>query len=673
MPYPFDQIFAADPDNTEMVASNVGVLIFAPGDETKTPLPLTTLTGIPLANPVPVNDKGFGPAFMADLDQVAWEGGGFTGLFASYKGMKDEAVAARQAAEAARAAAEEAARNTVAPTSEAIATALGAEGPARDAVNTAVIERTTELALKPDNGARAIGKGELILNVKDFSTLQEAVTAAEGKTLYWPNGEYAVTGNLAGFWKADHTGFGVLTRGAQKFHITPIHTPAQIQQNTIWVSGSGSDSNDGLFQETPIASLSNLDINILTRLGNKVVRGSWRVRISGTVRGGRRFNIIPSSGQPIIFEGDDLFDGKPTSTIEYANVSGAGQKGLWFEPGSVVHVKRMKFTNFTFASGTGYGLIMANGGQLTYDDCLADNCDTGFGMINNVTFSANRSVATNCKSAGHRAQYSTSGGWVNCEGIACEDGFFVSRNAVTHVDFCKAESNTNAGVHIDMNSRAHVMGTHFLRNTVGVDMEGGAEWVNNTSDVNYFYHGTPDANGTPYTHTGNSRETRLHSQSALNEFMVGRKYSTASLTGSTTNTLLYSGNDLGVIPNLFMVGNGKRIRIRIMGNSTGTAGNKQVFFYVPPSTGGSGYAYATWTIPAAQGGAAFELEATIVTTGPSKQTTFINGTVNGGTQIVGSSESTQDMSGERLIRVAGQLGSSADTLRLTGVEVYVAG
>lgn len=103
MPYPFDQIFAADPDNTEMVASNVGVLIFAPGDETKTPLPLTTLTGIPLANPVPVNDKGFGSAFMADLDQVAWEGGGYTGLFASYRGMKDEAVAARMAAEMAAA------------------------------------------------------------------------------------------------------------------------------------------------------------------------------------------------------------------------------------------------------------------------------------------------------------------------------------------------------------------------------------------------------------------------------------------------------------------------------------------------------------------------------------------------------------------------------------------
>lgn len=134
MPYPFDQIFAADPDNTEMVASNVSVLIFAPGDATKAPLPLTTLNGLPLANPVPVNDKGFGPAFIAELDQVAWEGGGYTGLLPSYKGMKDEAVAARLAADESRAIAEEAARNAVVPTGDALRHALVNDDTARGAV-----------------------------------------------------------------------------------------------------------------------------------------------------------------------------------------------------------------------------------------------------------------------------------------------------------------------------------------------------------------------------------------------------------------------------------------------------------------------------------------------------------------------------------------------------------
>ena len=102
MAYPYEQIFAADPSDASRVATNGVVTIFAPGDTAQTPLTITTLTGLPLSNPIQVNDAGYGPAFMhATLDQVAWAGGGLSGLFASYKGMKDEAVAARVAAEAA--------------------------------------------------------------------------------------------------------------------------------------------------------------------------------------------------------------------------------------------------------------------------------------------------------------------------------------------------------------------------------------------------------------------------------------------------------------------------------------------------------------------------------------------------------------------------------------------
>ena len=77
MPYPYEQIFAADESAPEKVATNGVVTIFAPGDPARTPLAITTLDGLPLSNPMQVNDAGFGPAFMhATLDQVAWAGGG---------------------------------------------------------------------------------------------------------------------------------------------------------------------------------------------------------------------------------------------------------------------------------------------------------------------------------------------------------------------------------------------------------------------------------------------------------------------------------------------------------------------------------------------------------------------------------------------------------------------
>ena len=98
----FDPIFAADPNNPSVVASNAAILIYDPADAGKAPVTLTDVTGAALPNPITVNKNGFGPAFQhATLDRLAWSGGGFTGYFTSYDGMKAVAVAAQAAAETA--------------------------------------------------------------------------------------------------------------------------------------------------------------------------------------------------------------------------------------------------------------------------------------------------------------------------------------------------------------------------------------------------------------------------------------------------------------------------------------------------------------------------------------------------------------------------------------------
>ena len=118
MAFPYKQIFAVDESMPERVAQNGVVTIFAPGDTTKTPLAITSLEGLRLPNPIQVNGEGYGPPFMhATLSQVAWAGGGLTGTFESYEGMRDEAVAARVAAE-------DAAAESKVPTDEAVARGL---------------------------------------------------------------------------------------------------------------------------------------------------------------------------------------------------------------------------------------------------------------------------------------------------------------------------------------------------------------------------------------------------------------------------------------------------------------------------------------------------------------------------------------------------------------------
>lgn len=100
MAYTYDSIFAVDPNAPSNVARNASILIFDPNDATKTPVTLTDVTGSPITNPIQVNQHGFGPAIKhPTLDRLAWEGAGMSGVFTSYEGMKEEAVAAREAAQ----------------------------------------------------------------------------------------------------------------------------------------------------------------------------------------------------------------------------------------------------------------------------------------------------------------------------------------------------------------------------------------------------------------------------------------------------------------------------------------------------------------------------------------------------------------------------------------------
>lgn len=102
MAYTFDNLFAVDPSNPQMVARNASILVYNVDDVTKAPVTLTDITGVPVSNPVSVNQHGFGPKLKhADLDRLAWEGGGLSGVMISYEGLKDEAIAARTAAQTA--------------------------------------------------------------------------------------------------------------------------------------------------------------------------------------------------------------------------------------------------------------------------------------------------------------------------------------------------------------------------------------------------------------------------------------------------------------------------------------------------------------------------------------------------------------------------------------------
>jgi hypothetical protein len=188
MAYTYEQVFAADPANPSNIAQNAAITIFAPGDVTMTPLTITDPDGQPLANPIPVNANGFGSAFAhATLDRVAWAGGGFTGFFTSYEGMKQVAVDAQAAAEAAAA--------TAGADAAAAATA-GVAGVAADA--TAAAANAATAAANASASATAAANSAALVGAPADSAIAAVVNNGASETRTALNTTFVRFVDLAG-------------------------------------------------------------------------------------------------------------------------------------------------------------------------------------------------------------------------------------------------------------------------------------------------------------------------------------------------------------------------------------------------------------------------------------------------------------------------------------------
>lgn len=99
--YPFDMQLVVDPLNPDNVVAEGEVYIYDPSDtDFSAPLALKDLNGLPLTNPLESSPTGYIEEFIATSPQVTWKSGDWTGLFSSYKGMRDEVIAAKLAMEA---------------------------------------------------------------------------------------------------------------------------------------------------------------------------------------------------------------------------------------------------------------------------------------------------------------------------------------------------------------------------------------------------------------------------------------------------------------------------------------------------------------------------------------------------------------------------------------------
>ncbi|WP_455833757.1 SGNH/GDSL hydrolase family protein [Pseudarthrobacter siccitolerans] len=99
--YLYDLDICFDPDNPNNIVRGGLIEIYDANDlEGTTLLALKDTSGLPIPNPMTSNEYGVIGRRIAPVPQCLWKSGPFSGVFNSYKGLRDEAIAAKEAAEA---------------------------------------------------------------------------------------------------------------------------------------------------------------------------------------------------------------------------------------------------------------------------------------------------------------------------------------------------------------------------------------------------------------------------------------------------------------------------------------------------------------------------------------------------------------------------------------------
>lgn len=555
-------------------------------------------------------------------------------------------------------------------------------GPWRAMAEKSYVDDKTALSVKQYG---AVGDGV----ADDTAEINAALVDAQGRELYFPKGQYKVTGNLVNFWGAHVRGEGSIVRGSEEYFITPTSTSTLVQSNTIWANyGTGLDTNDGLFSVSPFKTQSKVYKTLRSLTPEQANGGPWKVRMSGTFLGGQKYDVLPEFAHMLTIEGDAVAsvpaeDGtelaNPTTTISWDNGSN-GDIGMWFEPGvRQVNVRNIKFSGFK-GGGNGYGLLMKNGGVLKVDGCWSDNCDIGFAAVNNVQFHMDNTKTTLC-GTGFTASYSSSGTFDHCtadgtpvSGARINQGFSVTRNAVVHIDYCLIKGNL-VGIGVDMAARANLLDSNIQRNDVGVHAEGAGEWIGSLVTWNV---GTADANVITFESFGVGRETRQYSQTARNEWIVSSAMfisptyeSPKVITGTTANSVVYLGSGLGELPAGWFTHVGKKLRVKVYAKATTTAVGK-VRLYVTEADGTSVTLLSEIDISSGITNTSFEVEFNVWSKALASQMT--RATVTGsGVGRAASSTASINMGTDKIFRLYCLPGASTDTYTFDNMEVYFAG
>jgi len=493
----------------------------------------------------------------------------------------------------------------------------------------------------------------------DTTNFQTIVTACNSANipLFMPNGTVLVTANITNLHSVLKIGNGAIKRGTDTFYINPTNS----QTNTIYVSTTGSASNDGLTAALPTTFAQAL--TYLALYNQETDQGNWVIQLAAGTYTSQQidFPVILSNRNRVTIQGPivnhpnvptAIFDGG--SSLAY---------GLNFNSRAFATISNIKFQNYTTYGSVSQDLcdltyvnvhvqgitggpgIKMQQGRLRVQGGIIQSCQTGINVIGGTTFTigdpnssslVNGTQILNCTQQAVLAQEQSSG----------------------HCDYVTI-TNCAVGLDATVHSRFHAASCAITNNaTAGVRCADASSWFDNGTSANFSGNG---ANELMYDASGEIQ--REGNRTWDTRYAVDQVFGTTTGIFAQAVVRTYTGD---IAKNSFNSPL-KAYRMIIRGTTTGTVGTKNITVNVAGSN------WFGFTIPAANTGD-FVIEANFEAFGSSgtQQSYDARFYQNGqALQVVQGSRSINMMTGSAIdVTILLTVNGAADTISIRAVNRY---
>lgn len=355
------------------------------------------------------------------------------------------------------------------------------------------------------------------VSVTDFATVQQAVDSAvtRGVNLEWSDPEpVVVTGSIAGLHSVKaHVGVGKLQRGAHVFTFNPTNGDT----NTIYVSPSGDDANDGITPELPLRT-AQAAFNILLSYG-PTLKGNWVVQLAAGAYNAAAQLVGLRSRANIVIRGPDVggHPNVPTAVIDGTGLS--NPVGWYFQFFVRAALYNIKFQNWT-AAGDSYGFNADGHCQIYTENVHANNCRyAGLSFDNLTQIRMQGGIVENCLFMGVRL-YSQVSASIGYSGSSVGDSTIIRNCGIgivgriscrVHIDYCDVHHN-DVGIRAEYSTRVVVNYTKTQNNNVGWYAATGSNIQTSVDGSN------PGGNGKEYVCFSSNLSASTANESTYSEY-----------------------------------------------------------------------------------------------------------------------------------------------------------